>query len=42
MHIQGFIIDKGIAIAIDVREDARALLRAAYNGEEIYIFRRLV
>jgi hypothetical protein len=42
MHIHGFIINNGNAIAIDVREDARASLRYAYNGEKIYISKCLV
>ena len=42
MHIRGFIIDKGNAIAIGVREDARASQRSAYNGEETYISKCLV
>jgi hypothetical protein len=42
MHIHGFIINKGNAIAIDVRADARVSLRSAYNGEEIYISKCLV
>ena len=42
MHIHGLIINKGNAIAIDVREDARGSIRSAYNGEEIYISKWLV